>query len=174
MTLADRRMKELDNPSLTENDRALLRCHIAADLIHAGQYEAAREALGDLWPGVGERPDVKKLPPVTAAEVLLQCGVLTGWLGSARNVSGAQEKAQDLLTEALRKFQSQGKRSKVSEAQYELGMCYWRLGQYDEARVVMREALKPLTDDDIELKAKILIRRTIVEVWENKYYANQE
>jgi len=163
-------MKELDNPSLTENDRALLRCHIAADLIHAGQYEAAREALGDLWLGVGERPDVKKLPPVTAAEVLLQCGVLTGWLGSARNVSGAQEKAQDLLTEALRKFQSQGKRSKVSEAQYELGMCYWRLGQYDEARVVMREALKPLTDDDIELKAKILIRRTIVEVWENKYY----
>src|SRR5205085_8038959 len=81
MTLADERLKELDNPSLTENERVLLRCHIAADLMHAGQYEAARDALGELWQGVGERPDVKRLPPVTAAEVLLQCGTLTGLLG---------------------------------------------------------------------------------------------
>jgi tetratricopeptide (TPR) repeat protein len=49
-------------------------------------------------------------------------------------------------------------------------MCYWRLGAYDESRLVMREALKPLTDADVDLKAKILIRRTVVEVWENRYY----
>ena len=170
MTLADMRMKELDNPPLTEHEGTLLRCRAAAELVHAGQYEAAREALGELWPGVGERPDVDKLPPVTAAELLLQCGVLSGWLGSARNVPGAQERAQDLLSEALRRFESEGKQAKVSEAQYELGMCYWRLGQYDEARLVMREALKPLTDDDLELKAKILIRCTVVEVWENRYH----
>jgi tetratricopeptide (TPR) repeat protein len=35
---------------------------------------------------------------------------------------------------------------------------------------MMQEALKPLTDADVELKAKILIRRTLVEVWDNKYY----
>jgi tetratricopeptide (TPR) repeat protein len=170
MTLADERLKELDNPSLTDNERILLRCGIAADFIHRGQYEAAREALGELWPGVGQRPDVKRLPPVTAAEVLLQCGTLTRLLGHVRNVSGAQEQAKDMLSEAQRKFRSQGMPAKVSETQYELGMCYWWLGQHDEARVVMQEALKPLTDADIELKAKILIRRTIVEVWENRYY----
>jgi tetratricopeptide (TPR) repeat protein len=170
MTLADERLKELNNPSLTENERILLRCRITADLIHKGQYEAAREALGELWLGVGEKPDVKKLPPVLAAEVLLQCGVLTGWLGRIRSVEGAQEKAQDLITKAFRKFQSQGRREKVSEAQYELGVCYWRLGAYDEARVIMVEALKPLKDADVELKAKILIRRTIVELCENKFY----
>lgn len=49
MTLADERLKELDNPSLTTDERALLRCRVAADLIHAGQYEAARESLGELW-----------------------------------------------------------------------------------------------------------------------------
>ena len=165
MTLADERLRELDNPSLTENERVVLRCRVAADLIHRGQYEAAREALGELWPGVGQRPEVKKLPPVTAAEVLLQCGTLTGWLGSARNVSGAQEQAQDLLSEALRKFKSQGKGAKVSEAQYELAMCYWRLGSYDESRVTLEEALKGLGEHDGELKAKVLIRRTLVEVW---------
>ncbi|HVF55277.1 MAG TPA: hypothetical protein VM934_03955, partial [Pyrinomonadaceae bacterium] len=125
--------------------------------------------MGELWLGVGERPDVKKLPPVVAAEVLLQCGVLTGWLGRARNVAGAQEKAQDLITEALRRYQAQGRREKASEAQYELGVCYWRLGAHDEARVIMREALKPLTDSDVELKAKILIRQTLVEISENRY-----
>ncbi len=170
MNLADERLKGLDNPSLTTNERTMLRCAIAADLIHKGQYEAAREALGELWPGMGERPDVKKLPPVVAAEVLLQCGALSGLLGSARNVSGVQERAKDLLTEAVRKFQSQGKYQKASEARGELGACYWRLGAYDEARLVMREALKPLTETDVELKAKILIRLTLVEVWENRYH----
>jgi tetratricopeptide (TPR) repeat protein len=111
-----------------------------------------------------------KTPAPVAAEVLLQCGILTGWLGSARNVSGAQEKAKDMLSEAARAFRSQGMLSKVSEAQYELGICYWRLGEHDEARVVLTEASKPLTDADVELKAKILIRRTLVEIWDNKYY----
>jgi tetratricopeptide (TPR) repeat protein len=170
MTLADARLKELDNPSLTANERTLLRCRVAADFIHTGQYEAARESLGELWRGVGERPDVKKLPPVTAAEVLLQCGVLTGWLGSARKVSGAQEKAKDLLSESLRKFHSQGQFKKVAEVQYELGMCYWRLGAYDEARVILEEALTELGEQDAELRAKVLIRRTIVEIWTGRYH----
>src|SRR5215210_9379620 len=101
MNLADERLKELDNPSLTESERILLRCRVAADLIHKGQYEVARETLGELWPGVGEKPDVKGLPPVLAAEVLLRCGILAGWLGRIKSVEGAQEKAQDLITEAL-------------------------------------------------------------------------
>jgi len=170
MNLADERLKELDNPTLTDNERVLLRCQVAADLIHRGQYEAAREALGELWLGIGQRPTVTNLPPAVEAEVLLQCGTLTGWLGSARNVSGAQEQAKDMLSEAERKFRSQGMLSKASEAQYELGMCYWRLGAYDESRLVMREALKLLTDADLELRAKLLIRRTLVEIWEHKYY----
>jgi tetratricopeptide (TPR) repeat protein len=170
MNLADERLRELDNPSLTENERVLIRCRVMADLIHKGQYEAAREALGELWPGIGLTPDVDKLPSVVAAEVLLQCGVLTGWLGRIRSVRGAQEKAQDLITQALNIFQSQGRRGKASEAQYELGVCYWRGGAYDEARVMLREALKPLTDADVELKAKIHIRRTLVEISENRYH----
>jgi tetratricopeptide (TPR) repeat protein len=170
VTLADERLRELDNPSLTTDERTLIRCRVAADLTHAGQYETAREALGELWPGVGERPDVKGLPPVVAAEVLLQCGALTGLLGHARNVSGAQERAQDLLSEAARKFKSQGRHAKASEAQCELGACYWRLGAHDDARVMMRETLKPLTDADVELKAKIHIRRTLVEISENRYH----
>jgi tetratricopeptide (TPR) repeat protein len=143
---------------------------VAADLIHRGQYEAAREALGELWLGVGQRPPVSKLPPAVDAEVLLRCGTLTRLLGTAQNVAGAQEQAKDMLSEAARSFRAAGMSAKASETQYELAMCYWWLGQHDEARVVLQEALTPLTDADVELKAKILIRRTVVEIWENRYY----
>lgn len=170
MNLADERLKELDNPSLTENERILLRCRVAADLIHKGQYEAAQEALGELWLGVGQRPPIRNLSPAVDAEVLLRCGTLTRLLGNVRNITGAQEQAKDILSEAARTFGALGMPAKVSETQYELAMCYWWLGQHDEARVVLQEALKPLTDADIELKAKILIKRTIVEVWDNRYY----
>jgi hypothetical protein len=48
MTLADERLRELDNPSL------------------------------------GQRSPMRDYPPPVRAEVLLQCGTLTGWLGSAQ------------------------------------------------------------------------------------------
>jgi tetratricopeptide (TPR) repeat protein len=170
MNLADERLKELDNPSLTENERTLIRSQVAGDLIHRGQYEEAREVLGGLWLGIGQMPPVGNLPPAVAAEVLLRCGTLTRHLGNVRNVAGAQERAKDMLSEAARAFRAQGMPAKVSETQYELAMCYWWLGQHDEARVVLREALNPLTDAAVELKAKILIRQTIVEIWENRYH----
>jgi tetratricopeptide (TPR) repeat protein len=170
MTLADERLRELDNPSLSETERVLLRCRVAAEFIHKGQYETAREALGDLWKGVGQRSPMRDYPAPVRAEVLLQCGTLTGWLGSAQNLAGAQEQAKDMLSEAAREFEALGMPRKIAEAQYELGMCYWWLGAHDEARVVMREAIALLSEGDMELAAKIHIRRTIVEVWAGRYY----
>jgi len=170
MNLADGRLKQLDDPTLTSEERALIRCKIAAELIHIGKYEEARAALGELWRGVGERPNLKGLSAAVGAELLLQCGVLSGWLGSVRQIQDAQERAKDILTEALHRFKSQGRGVKVSEAQYELGLCYKRTGAYDEARVVLYEAFKGLEDKDAELRAKVLIRTVSVEIWTGKYY----
>lgn len=170
MNLADSHPKRLESISLTPDEHALRCCRTASEFIDIGQYETAREALGDLWRGVGQRPELEGLAPSVTAEVLLQCGTLTGWLGSAQHISGAQEKAKDLLSEALRTFDSERRRSKVSEAQYELGMSYWRLGAFDEARVVLDEALRGLGEHDTELKAKILIRHTLTELWTGRYH----
>src|SRR3712207_1559856 len=78
MTVACERLKELENPSLTADERATLRCEAASELIQAGQYDAAREALGELWLGIGARPEVSSLGRSAAAEVLLKAGVLSG------------------------------------------------------------------------------------------------
>jgi tetratricopeptide (TPR) repeat protein len=140
-------------------------CSQTAALIYAGRYEEARDELGELWAGVGEHPQLDFTPQIRA-EVLLQCGTLSGWLGSANQLD-VQEKAKDLLTEALHIFQTFNLNTKVSETRYELGMCYFRKGAYDEARVVLEEALQRLENE--ELYAKILIRQTIIEIWVGKH-----
>jgi hypothetical protein len=43
---------------------------------------------------MNEQPQVAGLDPHTQAEVLLRVGVLWGWVGSTRQVEGAQERAK--------------------------------------------------------------------------------
>lgn len=159
MTLADERLKELDSPPLTADARAAALCRAAADLIQEGQYEAAREALGELWRGVGERPDVSGLGEGAAAEVLLQAGALSGWLGKVR---GTQEAAKDLISESAALFERLGESDGAAAARSDLALCYWREGAFDEARTIL-ESASALVRDDATLKLKTVVRLAVVE-----------
>jgi tetratricopeptide (TPR) repeat protein len=167
MNLADELLKELDNPSLSTNDRALLRCRIAADLMSNGQYEDASEALGELWSGIGQRPSVEGLEKRTAAEVLLQVGDLTGWIGASRQAQGAQAAAKDLISESASLFESLGEAERAAAARSDLALCYWREGAYDEARVLLTNALNVLTET--AARAKALLRLGIIEFRSGRY-----
>jgi tetratricopeptide (TPR) repeat protein len=141
MTLRASLLRQLENPDLNRNSRALLRCKLARELEDRGNYEEAREAIGELWLHVGERPHVEKLEPATAAEVLLRVGVLTGHLADRYQIENAQEKAKNLISEAGGIFQSLGKEKKILETQTEISVCYWREGSYDEARIILKEVI---------------------------------
>ncbi|MDX6269903.1 MAG: two-component system, OmpR family, response regulator [Acidobacteriota bacterium] len=170
MTLAETLLQQLENPALSRDERARLQCQIAADLEHRGQYDAARDALGELWQGIGKRPTLEGLSELTAAEVLLRAGTLTGWLASAAQDQAAQAAAKDLISESITRFEALGELSRAAAAQSDLGYCYWREGAYDEGRVLYAEALEKLTDkDDLELRAKILIRSVLVESCSGRY-----
>jgi tetratricopeptide (TPR) repeat protein len=167
MNLADERLKQLDDPALTEDDRALLRCRVVADLTHRGQYEAARAALGGLWRGVGERPDMEGLSERAAAEVLLQAGVLSGWMGASGQVPGAQEAAKNLISESTALFESLGEAGRVAGARGDLALCYWREGAYDEARLLLTDAFEGATEN--VWRAKLLTRLVTVEFSAGRY-----
>src|ERR1051325_12203373 len=81
-------------------------CESAYKLERAGDYEGARSALGKLWTRIGERPQLDELQLDTQAEVLWRVGSLSGWLGSANQIPGAQGFASDLLTESITLFES--------------------------------------------------------------------
>jgi tetratricopeptide (TPR) repeat protein len=168
MTLADERLKELDNPSLTTDGRALLRSETAADLMHKGQYEASREALGELWRGIGERPNVEGLGESSAAEVLLQAGVLSGWLGASKRTEGAQEASKDLISESAALFEKLGESNRAATARAEIALCYWRVGAYSEACVMLEQAAASIKDD-ASLKAKTVLRFAMVATCAGRY-----
>lgn len=163
MHLATELHTELERPGLSNHDQALLRCELARRHEEAGDYDAASEALAEFWPGVGARPNLEGLQGGAKAEVLLRVGAITGWIGSASKIEGAQEAAKDLMSESLRLFQAHGMRSKAGEAQSDLALCYWRTGAYDEARVMLAEAYRDIDARNIEQRATTLLRQALVE-----------
>lgn len=144
-------------------ERVKLACELAKQLEKTGEYEAACEALIEVWPKRLEPPRLDGLDETTKARVLLRVGALTGWLGSADHIEDTQETAKNLLTQSREAFHHLGNSNKEAEAHGELALCYWREGALDEARIQLRAALPLLSEEDSELRAVLLIRAGIVE-----------
>ncbi|HKV33737.1 MAG TPA: helix-turn-helix domain-containing protein [Pyrinomonadaceae bacterium] len=150
------------NPNLNVGGHAELCLELAREFENKGEYQKAREALSGLWPDIGERPRLTDLQEGVAAEVLMRAGVLTGYIGFNNQIADAQEQAKNLISESLTLFEAQSHCKKIAEAQTELALCYWRTGEFNEARDLLKDALSRLPFD-CELKAKAVLRLAIVE-----------
>lgn len=151
---------ETDTPIL-ENLVPL--CELAKGLEEAGEFEQAEETLRPFWQGVPYRPNTNGFMEREKAELLLRTGTLTGWIGSAKQISGAQELAKDLVSESADIFAALGVVEKVAEARVDLAICYWREGALDEARVTLRHVLDTLGDVQSEQRLRALLNSAIVE-----------
>jgi CheY-like chemotaxis protein len=151
------------DPKLSANERARIRRKYAKQFEEAGNYDRAREAMGELWQGVGERPAWQGLDEEVKGEVLLRAGALTGWIGSTEQIEGAQEEAKNLISESIAIFEALNDIKRLADAQSELAVCYWRQGAIDDARVWLAEALSRTDDRDVDLRAIALLRSAAVE-----------
>jgi len=153
---------------LTRVERARRCCDLAKQLERVGEYEAACEALNEFWPERDDPPQLNDLDEATKAVVLLRVGSLSGWLVSTDQGAGSQETAKDLITRSIEIFERRGQTREAAEASSDLALCYWREGSYDEARIHLTDALNLLENENSDLKAVLLIRAGIVEVWAQK------
>ncbi len=169
MSLASQLLRQINSPELNLAERTGLRCRLAKDLEDSGNYEGAREAMGNLWQRIGDRPQLEGLDQYTAAEVLLRAGALSGWIGSANQIEGAQEIAKNLISESTTLFQELQETEKVAEAYVDLAICYWREGAFDEARVTLREVLSLLADKDSEQKARALLNSALIDISSSRF-----
>ncbi len=160
--------RKLHKSQLTANDEALFRCETALEQKDKADYEGAQETMRPLWRGIGKRPETAGLHASVAAKVLLCVGVLTGWIGSKRQIKGAQETAKDFITESITYFESVADQRQVAAARVELAYCYWRDGELNEARTMLREALKKLTTEGLTT-ARALLKLTTVEFSAARY-----
>jgi tetratricopeptide (TPR) repeat protein len=103
----------------------------------------------------------------TQAEVLWRVGSLSGWLGSANQIAGAQEFARDLLTESITRFESLDQQDKRAEAMGDLALCYWRLGAQDNGRALFRQAIEAAQKS--ETKLRTLTNASTVEISSGRY-----
>ena len=147
----------------TSNERAREACARAKQLEEAGKFDAARLALDEFWQRIGDRPRTQGLDRVSRAELLLRVGTLSGWLGSARKIRGAQETAKDLISESSAIFEELGLTEKVAETRVDLAVCYWREGALDEARITFDDALQRLGNLESEQRLRALLNKAIVE-----------
>lgn len=144
------------------NALANQQCLLAKQLENIGRYEEARQALSSFWNQIGTRPNLQHLDRAAQAELLLRAGTLSGWIGSTNQIPNAQTFAKDLISEAIRGFKHLRDSEKLSEAQTDLAICYWREGAMDEARIVSKQALSNASSP--ETIARSLINQALVEV----------
>lgn len=153
----------LGNATESSVDNIIPLCELAKAFEEAGEFESAMETLQPFWKGVLHRPETAGLTDHAKAELLLRTGTLTGWVGSAKQVAGAQEVAKDLISESSALFESLGMVEKVAEGRVDLAICYWREGALDEARVTLRLVLDSLRDTQSEQTLRALLNSAIVE-----------
>src|SRR5688572_20793717 len=144
-------------------DNVIPLCELARGLEEAGEFERAADILLPFWKGLSHRPETEGLSDEAKAELLLRTGTLTGWLGSAKQLPGAQEIAKDLVSESATIFESLGMTEKAAEARVDLAICYWRESALDEARVTLRLVLDSLGDSRSEQKLRALSNSAMVE-----------
>lgn len=160
------------NATSSTSERAQLLCARAKECEQAGEFEEARVALGEFWQRIGEDPRLEGLDEATRGEVLLRVGSLSGWIGNASQIPGAQEIAKDLITRSTTIFEKLGVTERVAETRVDLAICYWREGAVDEARITLQAVLDQLAQSDLlesEQRLRALVNLAIVEAVSHRY-----
>ena len=144
-------------------ERAENACVESKRLEKIGDYEAAYEVVAEYWPDRSSMPVLPELPQQLKGDLLLRIGALSCWLGSANQTTGGQELGKDIIGKALSIYEALNEPAKVAEARGDLGLCYWREGAFDEARIQFATALGSVPESEADLRAVLLIRSGIVE-----------
>jgi tetratricopeptide (TPR) repeat protein len=119
--------------------------------------------------GLGAKPNLSRYQPAERAEILLTVGALTCRLGSARQNRLAMEKAKDLLSESSDLFAKLGDTENQAQAQNELGVCYWRAGEHEEASVIFNRALELKPAIKTETACNLTQKLAAVEILLHNY-----
>lgn len=106
-----------------------------------GKYDEALVELREIWEDTTKFPRVEEYESRTAAEVILRCGALIGFLGHNKQIPGSQEKSKNLLSEARNRFLDIYDVEKIAECENYLALAYWRTGELPEAKAWIEEAL---------------------------------
>lgn len=169
MTLRTSDLPQNNSLPTALNERVILLCGVSKEHEEAGNFDVAHDAIREFWVRVGDSPRLEGLDELARAELLLRAGALSGWIGSARQIAGAQEIAKDLITQSADLFSKLGLIERYTEARTDLAICYWREGAFDEARIMLDDALEQLGSIESEQRLRLFLNKAAVEKVSNRY-----
>jgi tetratricopeptide (TPR) repeat protein len=129
-----------------------------------GKYEEGLAETREFWPDTNFLPNFEGLEARDAAELLLRCGSLFGYLGHKKQLPNAQEKSKNLLTEARNRFLDIYDIEKVAECENYIALSYWRLGEMNEAETYAETALSHDLPSTNAVRLYSIIILTIVQL----------
>ena len=95
--------------------------------------DRALAVLNPIWKNIEDAPNTDGLDETLACEILLVCGSIVSYQGQMRQRKSFQESANDSLTRARTIAEKLGDRELLAEAEKQMGLAYFRLGQYHNA-----------------------------------------
>ena len=110
-------------------------------LERSGKYDEALAELRDIWDDITTFPNVEEYEHREAAEIILRCGALIGFLGHNKQIPDSQETSKNLLTEARNRFLKIYNVEKIAECENYLARAYWQTGEFAEAEIWIEESL---------------------------------
>ena len=122
------------------------------EMVRSGDYAGAVAALGDSWPGIGQKPLRGGTTDKEYALLLLACGLLSIRLGRMKQTN-ALEFAKDMLSESARLLSGE---PEECAAQLYLGSAYSDCGEYQEALAIADSVLVMEADSEVVIGASVL------------------
>ena len=138
-------------------------------LERCGKYEEALADLRHIWKDTNDFPDVDAFVPRAAAEIILRCGALIGFLGQNKQIPNSQEKSKNLLTEARNRFLDIYDIEKIAECENYLALAYLRTGEMIEAEIWVEEAFSHSLDETSETWLYANLTKSLIDISAGKY-----
>lgn len=143
-------------------------------LERCGKYEEALAEIRHIWKDTNDFPDVDAFAPRAAAEIILRCGALIGFLGHTKQIPNSQEKSKNLLTEARNRFLDIYDVEKIAECENYLALAYWRTGEMVEADIWIEEALSHSLGQSSETWIYANLTKSMIFISAGKYKETAE
>ena len=134
-----------------------------------GRYDDAFSEIQEIWTDRDQLPNVKDFDARTAAEIILRCGSLIGFLGQYKQLPNAQEKSKNLLTEARNRFLDIYDVEKIAECENFMALAYWRSGELSEAEDWLTEAFTHSLPESNLIRLHSVIIRSMILLSAKKY-----
>lgn len=108
---------------------------------------ASTKAFTPIWANIDEEPEFSDgLEPQIKAELLRLAGFFLSYSGKTMNKKHYQERAKNLLTQAIETFTELDLKEKADESNIMLALCYWYGGSYDDCEFILSNIEAEYTD----------------------------